>query len=211
VVINIKIFQFIKEDEMARTPRTPTPTPPPAPTPPPTPAPTPTRWSRIWDGTKTVAGWIWKNIFQLAGAILLIIAIVIASRVATGKIQFGTQETIIVEHPVDTPEDPVVPVVKQGGLEHTAYWTVATEHSRWPDMSGFDIVSGHSDPDENGDAKVVFLIGNITADDLQLTYFNGYQGTWSESVKTQIITEIQDSVRPHVPGFTLSTVEIIHK
>jgi hypothetical protein len=211
VVINIKIFQFIKEDEMARTPRTPTPTPPPAPTPPPTPAPTPTRWSRIWDGTKTVAGWIWKNIFQLAGAILLIIAIVIASRVATGKIQFGTQETIIVEHPVDTPEDPVVPVVKQGGLEHTAYWTVATDTDRRPDLSQFDIVAGHSDPNENGDAKVVFLIGNITEKDLQLTYFNGYKGTWSESAKRQIITEIQDSVRPHIPGFTLSEVEIIHK
>lgn len=96
-------------------------------------------------------------------------------------------------------------------LEHLAYWTSATEVNRWPEMSQFSIVACHNDPDANGNAKIVFLVGNdIKTSDLQLIYYDGYSGAWSESVKNQIITEVQDSVRPHVPGFTLSTVEIVY-
>lgn len=179
-----------------------------------TPTKSQTKWQKFWNGIKGVAEWIWKNFFRVAGAILLLIAIVFSCRVVTGKITFKEiQEKTTIVDPIN-PVDPVDPAEKppavKKNLEHTAYWTVATEHSRWPDMSEFDIVAGHSDPNEKGEAKVIFLIGNITEKDLQHTYFNGYKGTWSESVKNQIITEIQDSVRPHVPGFTLSTVEIVH-
>lgn len=176
-----------------------------------TPTKSQTKWQKFWNGIKGVAEWIWKNFFRVAGAILLIIAIVLASRVATGKIQFGTQEKIGIVDPVDdTPQDPVLPVVKQEDLQHTAYWTVATDDGRWPDLTGFDIVACHGDPDVDGNAKIVFLVGNITENDLQLIYYNGYTGLWSGSAKQQIITEIQDSVRPHIPGFNLNEVEIIH-
>jgi hypothetical protein len=107
-------------------------------------------------------------------------------------------------------EDEVAVEQPKGELAHLAYWTTATEDEKWPDMGQFNIVACHSDPDGQGNAKVVFLIGDIKISDLQLTYFNGYTGEWNDAAKSQIITEIEDSVRPHVPGFTLSEVEIIH-
>lgn len=167
-----------------------------------------TRWEKLWNGVKKFFAWIWSNILKILGIILIVAVIVLFYRVATGKIQIGgRQEKIAAVDPVDT----VTPVEKQEGLQHTAYWTVATTTDHWPDLSQFDIVACHSDPDSDGNAKVVFLIGNVTDKDLQLTYFNGYAGTWSESAKQQILREIQDSVRPHVPGFNLNEVEIIHK
>ena len=103
------------------------------------------------------------------------------------------------------------PVENADQLAHLAYWSSATEKDRWPDMKQFNIIACHNDPDSDGNAKVVFLIGeNIQVEDLQLIYYNGYTGVWNDQVKNQIITEIQDSVRPHIPGFTLTEVEILH-
>ncbi len=105
----------------------------------------------------------------------------------------------------------VAPLVEESELAHLAYWSSATEKDRWPDMKQFNIIACHNDPDSDGNAKVVFLIGeNIQVEDLQLIYYNGYTGVWNDQVKSQIITEIQDSVRPHIPGFTLNEVEILH-
>lgn len=156
-----------------------------------------TRWEKLWNGVKKFFAWIWSNILKILGIILIIAGIVLFARIATGKIQFGAQEKI------KTPSTSQV--------RHEAYWTAATSKFDWPDLSGLDIVACHDDPDTEGNAKIVFLLGNITEKDLKLTYFNGYKGTWSESAKQQILREIQDSVRPHAPGFTLSEVEIIHK
>lgn len=106
---------------------------------------------------------------------------------------------------------PVVVPAAENELAHLAYWSSATETDRWPDMKQFNIIACHNDPDANGNASVVFLIGdNIKTSDLKLTYYNGYTGVWNDQVKSQIITEIQDSVRPHIPGFTLTEVEILH-
>ena len=103
------------------------------------------------------------------------------------------------------------PVENADQLAHLAYWTTATEKDRWPEMSQFTIVACHDDPDADGNAKVVFLVGeDIKTSDLKLIYFNGYSGPWNDEVKAQIITEIQDSVRPHVPGFTLKTVDVMN-
>lgn len=100
-------------------------------------------------------------------------------------------------------------VEKSNDLAHLAYWTTATDVERWPAMDQFDIVACHSDPDSQGNAKLYLLVGKVNAEDLKLTYYNGYSGVLNDKTQKQIIEEIQDSVRPHVPGFTLSTVEII--
>ncbi len=113
----------------------------------------------------------------------------------------------------DTNANPpvVVAPAAESELAHLAYWSSATEKDRWPDMKQFNIIACHNDPNAEGNAKVVFLIGeDIQVEDLQLIYYNGYTGVWSDQVKSQIITEIQDSVRPNVPGFTLTEVEILH-
>lgn len=142
------------------------------------------------------------------------IDITVKSDVETDVVQEAVPEKSIPEDPdeestIDESTDESTDEDEKD-LVHLAYWTTATDIADWPDLSEFDIVECHNDPDENGDAKVVFLVGDISETDLQLTYFNGYSGNWSESVKNQIITEVQDSVRPHVPGFTLVEVETIY-
>ena len=165
----------------------------------------------------------WLTVIAVVGILLILCLIISAISLAYITGQSARAENRVVEDPVvedsvieepevDEVDEPVVEVVTNSPIElsHLAYWTTATEADRWPELSEFDIVACHGDPDENGNAKIVFLIGEIQKEDLVLTYFNAYKGTWSESVKQQIITEIQDSVRPHVPGFTLTNVEIVH-
>ena len=110
---------------------------------------------------------------------------------------------IVVDEPQEEIEEPMV--------THIDYWTKA--HEVKPDFSNFDIISCHSDPDENGNAQITFLVrGNepITEDMLVHTYYNGFEGTFSDDVKNQIKTELEDGIRPHVPGYNLTEIEVIY-
>lgn len=91
------------------------------------------------------------------------------------------------------------------------YWTIGSEVM--PDLSQFDIISCHNDPDSNGNAKVTFLVRGsnpITKDQLVNKYFNGFKGVFTDKAKNQIITDLHNSIRPHVPGFNLTEIEVIH-
>lgn len=91
------------------------------------------------------------------------------------------------------------------------YWTIGSEVM--PDLSQFDIISCHNDPDDNGNAKVTFLVRGsnpITKDQLVNKYFNGFEGVFTNGAKDQIITDLHNSIRPHVPGFNLTEIEVIH-
>jgi hypothetical protein len=113
-------------------------------------------------------------------------------------------QIVVVDEPqAENFEEPMV--------THIDYWTKA--HEVKPDFSHFDIISCHSDPDENGNAKITFLVRGtepITEDMLVHTYYNGFEGNFSDEVKNQIKTELEDGIRPHVPGFNLTEVVVIY-
>jgi hypothetical protein len=149
-----------------------------------------------------------NNVWKILGIIGLVLLLGLALFGLFRLFGGGTNSAI-----TDADANPPVVVAPavESELAHLAYWSSATEKDRWPDMKQFNIIACHNDPDAEGNAKVVFLIGeDIQVEDLQLIYYNGYTGVWSDQVKSQIITEIQDSVRPHIPGFTLTEVEILH-
>lgn len=113
--------------------------------------------------------------------------------------------SIPTQMPTNTP-------VLDNALKHLAYWTTQTEADRWPNLEDFDIVICHGDPNQQGNATAVILVKGsrpIAESDLSLIYFNGYSGEYSLQNHNQIVTEVQDSVRPHVPGFTLTNVTVI--
>lgn len=157
-----------------------------------------------------------NTVLWIVSIVVLVIALVLGGFLLWQTAFHRGQEMALIENPVI--ENPVNSNSEETNSEetdesliHLAYWTTATKSEDWPDMRQFSIVACHNDPDTSGNAKIVFLIGNdIKTSDLQLTYFNGYTGEWNETVKNRIIREIEDSVKPHVPGFNLSEIEIIN-
>lgn len=108
-------------------------------------------------------------------------------------------------------DEPEAEVIEEAMITHVGHWTKADEIK--PDFSYFDIISCHSDPDENGNAQITFLVrGNepITEDMLVHTYYNGFEGTFSDDVKNQIKTELEDGISPHVSGYNLTEVEVVY-
>jgi hypothetical protein len=110
---------------------------------------------------------------------------------------------------VDEPE--VETDIEEAKVTHLEYWTMGSEET--PDLNQFDIISCHGDPDEDGNARVTFLVRGtepITEDKLVDKYFNGFEGEFSEDVKDQIKTDLEEGIRPHVPGFNLTEVVVIY-
>ena len=165
-----------------------------------------------------ILSWIWTNMLKILGIIFmicLIIAIIAGIRTLTKRarvIEPVVQEPVAeepeveVQEPVaEEPEVEVQEPVAEKVLQHTAYWTVSTPKENWPDIKEMDFVTCHGDPDSEGKAKVFFLTPE-TSDELpglECFYYNGYIGELNTESKTQVIMEIEESVRPHVPGFTL--------
>jgi hypothetical protein len=104
-----------------------------------------------------------------------------------------------------------VEAVKSEDLIHTAYWTVSTDKNDWPDLDNIDWIAGHTDPDATGNATlyVHIVTKDFSFDDLNGIYFNAYTGPASDEAIALATEEIQDSVRPHVPGFTLNKVIMV--
>jgi hypothetical protein len=116
----------------------------------------------------------------------------------------GTEDEDIVKDPK------AVEVVTE--LHNHKYWTTETEEERWPNLASFDIVTCHTDPNSEGNASVTILVGNINREDLSNCdgpYLNGYSGTFNKAAQELIVSEIEDSVRPHVPGYTITEIIVL--
>ena len=100
-------------------------------------------------------------------------------------------------------------------LEFLEHWTIASEQI--PDFSKFDLITVHTDPDGDGNAKVVILFKEsvITIEDIEklnlgkeFGYFNGLQvkgqGEIGQYELTEMVTEVMlkelNHLNPNHPG-----------